>query len=114
MAAVIELVSAVKIKNGEKPCMTPTRSASDNWFQKEILTKISEVKTIVDESLKLGRENGEAIRSLRTELGVDGGRSGRLPQLEDQYARLDRQQEKDHKELLGRIAELSACIDELK
>lgn len=104
--AVLELVRAVQIQNGGISCMTPTqKQASDNWFQKEILIKISEVKVIVDESLKLGRENGEDIRKLRVELGVDGAH-GRIPQIEQTLARLDRQQEQDHKEVLNRIAAL--------
>lgn len=87
------------------PIMAPTKQAnSGNWLQREILDKILEVKNKVDESLQLGRENGEAIRNLRTELGVDG-LHGRIPQLEQAVARLDRQQEDDNKEVHRRIDE---------
>jgi len=86
--------------------MAPTKQQSpDSWFQREILAKVLEVKEGMDESLKLGRANGEAIRSLRLELGVDGAH-GRLPQLEAAIARMDRAQETDHAALLKRVEDL--------
>lgn len=87
------------------PTMTQAKqSNSGNWLQREILEKILEVKNKVDESLQLGRQNGEDIRTLRKELGVDGPH-GRLPQLELAMGRLDRQQENDNKEVCRLIAE---------
>lgn len=89
----------------EKGPTMPPKQPTAGWFQTEILKSLQEVKDKVDESLKLGRENGEAIRSLRTELGVDG-QHGRIPQLEAAWARLDHQQESDHKEIVSRVEAL--------
>lgn len=104
MGAALRLVNA-QSAHVRGPLMAPTKTQqnnSDNWFQKEILEKILEVKEGVDESLKLGRANGEALRTLRAELGVDGS-YGRLPQLEQAVARLDRRQEDDHKEVCSLV-----------
>lgn len=79
------------------------------------------MKTGIDESLDLGRvnsednrKNGEAIRQLRTEIGVDGVH-GRLPQLEARAQRLedriDGLAQKAHEnngKLIARIDEKSA------
>lgn len=89
----------------EKGSMMPQlKQPTASWFQTEILKSLQEVKDKVDESLDLGRQNGEDIRSLRKELGVDGVH-GRIPQMEQAIARLDRQQEIDHKEVLTLLAE---------
>lgn len=89
----------------EKGPTMPPKQPTAGWFQTEILKSLQEVKDKVDESLELGRQNGEAIRSLRTELGVDG-LHGRIPQLEQAIARLDRQQEADNKGIISRIETL--------
>ena len=104
MAAALLLVpSAAHIIPRRGLLMAPTKQQNlDSEFQRQIFDRMKEIKDGMDESLKLGRANGEAIRTLRAELGVDGVH-GRLPQLEQAMARLDRQQEMDHKELIVRI-----------
>lgn len=83
--------------------MAPAKQPTAGWFQTEILKSLQEVKDGVQESLKLGRSNGEDIRLLRKELGVDGAH-GRLPEIERAWARIDRQQETDHRETCALIA----------
>lgn len=96
--------SATQIRHRRGPQMAPAQKHQLSDNSGVILEKILEVKKLVDESLKLSRENGEDIRKLRTELGVDGSH-GRLPQLERSMVRLDSQQESDHKEVLALLAE---------
>lgn len=106
MATLLAVPSATTIQYGKGPTMAPItkKQTSDNWLQRELLEKILEVKNLVDESLKLSRENGEDIRTLRKELGVDGAH-GRLPQLDQAIARLDRRQEDDNKEVCRLLKE---------
>jgi hypothetical protein len=98
---------------GDQLMVTPHKQQSAGWFQSEILQRISEVNLKVTSIELQGRDNGEAIRNLRTELGVDGAH-GRLPQLEQTIARLDRQQEDDNKKVVERFVKLEDCIDAIK
>lgn len=81
--------------------MPPPRK-STNWYEDEMLRKISEVNVKVDQSLKQGSENGEGIRLLRKELGVDG-EHGRIPQIERSMATME-----------IRIDTLQKCVDVLQ
>ena len=76
--------------------MAPSSPAS---YQKQLLDKISEVNNKVDKSLEQGRDNGEEIRMLRKELGVDGTH-GRIPGIEQSIVKLE-----------FRIETLQKCVD---
>ncbi len=59
------------------------RDSQSEWlpFQGRILEQLAELQRKVDESLEQGRQNGEEIRMLRKELGLDGPH-GRIPLVE--------------------------------
>ncbi|MGC2403680.1 MAG: hypothetical protein WA510_28065 [Acidobacteriaceae bacterium] len=69
---------------------------------------MDELKSIgvkIEESVRLGTENGAELRSLRKELGMEG-LHGRLPTIEAAIARIDRAQEDDNKLLVARVNSL--------
>jgi hypothetical protein len=55
--------------------------ATPGTIDAQILEQLAEVKGKVDESLEQGRENGNELKMLRRELGLDG-QHGRLPIVE--------------------------------
>jgi hypothetical protein len=55
--------------------------ATTRTIDAQILEQLAEVKGKVDESLEQGRENGNELKMLRRELGLDG-QHGRLPIVE--------------------------------
>lgn len=59
------------------------RESQATWMplQGRILEQLVELQRKVDESLEQGRQNGEEIRMLRKELGLDGPH-GRIPLVE--------------------------------
>jgi hypothetical protein len=59
----------------------------------QILEQLAEVKCKVDESLEQGRENGNELKMLRRELGLDG-QHGRLPIVEATLIRHEVRMEK--------------------
>jgi hypothetical protein len=59
----------------------------------QILEQLAEVKGKVDESLEQGRENGNELKMLRRELGLDG-QHGRLPIVEATLIRHEVRMEK--------------------
>src|ERR1700742_5054975 len=61
----------------------------------------------LEESIRLGAENGAELRSLRKELGMEG-LHGRLPTIEAALARIDRAQEDDNKAIVVRLT----CLEE--
>ncbi len=63
--------------------MTPPqeKAASARTLQAQILEQLTELKGKVEESLQQGRENGNELKMLRRELGLDG-HHGRLPIVE--------------------------------
>jgi hypothetical protein len=62
--------------------MSPrAKAASAGTIQSQILEQLTEVKGKVEESLQQGRENGNELKMLRRELGLDG-QHGRLPIVE--------------------------------
>lgn len=54
--------------------------------QGQILAQLGEVMKKVDESVKIGQENGNELKMLRRELGLDG-QHGRLPIVEASLTR---------------------------
>jgi chromosome segregation ATPase len=75
---------------------------TENAVQR-ILQELSDLKTSLNElknkSVEIqdqGRENGNEIRSLRKELGLDNGH-GRLPVMETTILRIDKRQEVNDK-----------------
>jgi hypothetical protein len=60
----------------------------------QILEQLAEVKGKVDESLEQGRENGNELKMLRRELGLDG-QHGRLPIVEATLIRHEVRMEKN-------------------
>ena len=62
-------------------------------IQAQILEQLTEVKGKVDESLQQGRENGNELKMLRRELGLDG-QHGRLPIMETTLIRHEGHMEK--------------------
>ncbi len=74
--------------------MTPnTRPAGSDAIYTRILEQLTEVKSKVDESLLQGRENGNELKMLRRELGLDG-QHGRLPIVEATLVRHEARMEK--------------------
>jgi hypothetical protein len=57
------------------------KPATPRAIDAQILEQLAEVKGKVDESLEQGRENGNELKMLRRELGLDG-QHGRLPIVE--------------------------------
>jgi hypothetical protein len=76
-------------------------------FEGRILDELKSLNLKLEESIRLGTENGAEIRSLRKELGMEG-LHGRLPTIEAAIARMDRTQEDDHKAVLQRLDRLEA------
>ena len=75
--------------------MTPNaRQSGTATIQAQILEQLTEVKMKVDESLQQGRENGNELKMLRRELGLDG-QHGRLPIMEAVLARHEKQMERN-------------------
>jgi hypothetical protein len=74
--------------------MTPNaKPGSSATIQTQILEQLTEVKRKVEESLQQGRENGNELKMLRRELGLDG-QHGRLPIVEALLARHEARMEK--------------------
>ncbi len=63
-------------------------------IQAQILEQLTEVMGKVDESLQQGRENGNELKMLRRELGLDG-QHGRLPMVEATLVRHEARMEKN-------------------
>jgi hypothetical protein len=61
--------------------------------QDQILEQLTEVKKRVEDSLQQGRENGNELKMLRRELGLDGAH-GRLPIVEAALVRHEAQVER--------------------
>ena len=62
--------------------MTPHgKPIGPSTIQAQILEQLMELKGKVEESLQQGRENGNELKMLRRELGLDG-QHGRLPMVE--------------------------------
>jgi hypothetical protein len=68
--------------------------AEDATLQARILEQLTEVKGKVEESLQQGRENGNELKMLRRELGLDG-QHGRLPIVEATLMRHELRMEKN-------------------
>jgi hypothetical protein len=74
--------------------MTPrAKSTGSATIQTQILEQLTEVKGKVDESLEQGRANGNELKMLRRELGLDG-QHGRLPIMETTLIRHEARMEK--------------------
>jgi len=74
--------------------MTPRgKPAGAGAIQAQILEQLTEVKGKVEESLEQGRENGNELKMLRRELGLDG-QHGRLPIMETTLMRHEARMEK--------------------
>src|ERR1700733_7257184 len=74
--------------------MAPRAKPSDALtIQAQILEQLTEVKGKVEESLQQGRENGNDLKMLRRELGLDG-QHGRLPIVEATLLRHEGRMEK--------------------
>src|SRR5580698_4733383 len=73
------------------PRAKPSGSAT---IQAQILEQLTEVKGKVEESLEQGRENGNDLKMLRRELGLDG-QHGRLPIVEATLIRHEARMEKN-------------------
>lgn len=75
--------------------MTPPqeKAASASALQAQILEQLTELKSKVEESLQQGRENGNELKMLRRELGLDG-QHGRLPIVEATLIRHELRMEK--------------------
>ena len=74
--------------------MTPNNKAGgSSTIQAQILEQLTEVKGKVEESLQQGRENGNDLKMLRRELGLDG-QHGRLPMVEATLLRHEVRMEK--------------------
>jgi hypothetical protein len=67
--------------------------ATPGTIDAQILEQLAEVKGKVDESLQQGRENGNELKMLRRELGLDG-QHGRLPIVEATLIRHEVRMEK--------------------
>ena len=77
---------------------------ADNSVQR-ILQELSELKASLielrnktDEIQEQGRENGNEVKSLRKELGLDNGH-GRLPVMETTIVRIEKRQESSDKKI---------------
>lgn len=75
----------------------PRQKVESSTIQAQILEQLMEVKGKVEKSLEQGAENGKQIELIKMALGMDGAH-GRLPELERAIARVDKNQENDHKE----------------
>ncbi len=74
--------------------MTPrAKSSGPGTIQAQILEQLTEVKGKVEESLEQGRANGNELKMLRRELGLDG-QHGRLPIMETTLIRYEVRLEK--------------------
>jgi hypothetical protein len=62
-------------------------------IQDQILEQLTEVKQRLEDSLQQGRENGNELKMLRRELGLDGAH-GRLPIVEAALVRHEAQTER--------------------
>jgi hypothetical protein len=79
--------------------MTPNNKAGgSSTIQAQILEQLTEVKGKVEESLQQGRENGNDLKMLRRELGLDG-QHGRLPMVEATLLRHEVRMEKSEARL---------------
>ncbi len=63
-------------------------------LQAQILEQLTELKGKVEESLQQGRENGNELKMLRREIGLDG-QHGRLPIVEQTLLRHEVRMEKN-------------------
>ena len=88
--------------------MTPNNKAGgSSTIQAQILEQLTEVKGKVEESLQQGRENGNDLKMLRRELGLDG-QHGRLPMVEATLLRHEVRMEK----IEGRLRSLETGSSE--
>jgi hypothetical protein len=69
------------------------KPAGSGTIQARILEQLTEVKGKVEESLQQGRENGNELKMIRRELGLDG-QHGRLPIMEAALVRHEARMEK--------------------
>jgi len=88
------------------PHIKPTGSGT---IQAQILEQLMELKGKVEESLQQGRENGNELKMLRRELGLDG-QHGRLPIVEAMLLRHETRMEKSE----ARVEGLEAGSSEAK
>jgi hypothetical protein len=79
--------------------MTPSSKPSGT-IQAQILEQLMELKGKVEESLQQGRENGNELKMLRRELGLDG-QHGRLPIVEATLIRHEARMEKSEARVEG-------------
>ena len=75
-------------------------NAKPNTLQVQILEQLTELKGKVEESLQQGRENGNDLKMLRRELGLDG-QHGRLPIVEATLLRHEARMEKNEARVDG-------------
>jgi hypothetical protein len=81
--------------------MTPHgKPTGPNTLQAQILEQLMELKGKVEESLQQGRENGNELKMLRRELGLDG-QHGRLPMVEATLLRHESRMEKSEARVEG-------------
>jgi hypothetical protein len=81
--------------------MTPsTKRTGSSTIQAQILEQLMELKGKVEESLQQGRENGNDLKMLRRELGLDG-QHGRLPIVEATLLRHEARMEKSEERVEG-------------
>jgi len=73
---------------------------SANTLQAQILEQLTELKGKVEESLQQGRENGNDLKMLRRELGLDG-QHGRLPIVEATLLRHELRMDKSEARVEG-------------
>jgi hypothetical protein len=73
--------------------MAPHSRPADSTIQAQILEQLMELKGKVEESLEQGRANGNELKMLRRELGLDG-QHGRLPIVEATLIRHEARMEK--------------------
>lgn len=71
----------------------PPRQTKPSSFEGLILEQLSNITLKVEESLTLSRDNNREIKSLRTELGLEG-EHGRFPSLEVELKRLNTRADK--------------------
>ena len=87
-----------------------TRSRrSTDAIETQILEQLMELKGKVEESLQQGRENGNDLKMLRRELGLDG-QHGRLPIVEATLLRHEARMDKSE----ARVEALESGSDEAK
>jgi hypothetical protein len=81
--------------------MTPhNKTTGSSTIQAQILEQLMELKGKVEESLQQGRENGNDLKMLRRELGLDG-QHGRLPMVEATLLRHELRMEKSEARVEG-------------